>query len=741
MHRIILDKNPNTMIKKHIRFLILTAAMSLAGGSAWATTYYLYGGNSNTVSSWSTTPLCTSESLSSFSITSSGMLSSGWHYFGVSTNRTGYSQGGTSKQILVEYNISKSGSHISSVGAERINASSNCIYGVGKYQLSETISGLTIALTANGTFGTCETTFTKYGFSITESTSYTISTSGSNCTFSPTNRSIASGSSNTFTVTPASGYKLVSASVTNATCSPTDLNNATVATTITVSNPTAAGTLTVVTAPATSTSVPTVRIGSQIEEEADYDVHLGGYVAATGCSDITKFTIYYSKSTIASKSGSGVFTKEISVSSPGIGSNTPLTLPASEIATHNWGNANMYVRITATNGVGESELSDEVILAYTLCEGVITELTISPASKAVEINKAQTFSYTANTGAVVNSVKWYNNDAEVGTGSTYTFTPTTTSNFTIGLKAVNTSCNPAPGFAAETQTYTVCSPITGVTINDCPVEQAVGEEITLHATITGATSADSWVWRVNDAAQEVTVDGTSASITFTPREAKEYESVLTVTDCVGQEHVTSCTFNAAAHFTANNITGKSFTACKDNHQFKFSEMFSPLPDSWSVVVKNTTTDAKSLFSLDENGNMVWNPSGKSSGTYSYVFTGVKSGYTNATAELSFTFTANAPSATLSDITITSGSTPTYPYTKVELHCDVASGSASDIGWSVNNGGLVVRTSKGYAYFKGKAVKTATTYTVSAVGLSESCGATAAKTINIVVNPEPTESCD
>lgn len=490
-----------------------------------------------------------------------------------------------------------------------------------------------------------------------------------------------------------------------------------------------------------SASVPTVRIGSQITEDASYNVSVGGYVAATGCSNISKFTIYYSKSTIASKSGSGVFTKEISVSSPGIGSNTPLTLPASEIATHNWGNANMYVRITATNDVGESELSDEVVLAYTLCEGVITELTISPASKAVEINKAQTFSYTANTGAVVNSVKWYKNDAEVGTGSTYTFTPTTTSDFTIGLKAVNTSCNPAPGFAAETQTYTVCSPITGVTINNCPLEQAVGEEITLHATITGATSADSWVWRVNDAAQEVTVDGTSASITFTPREAKEYESVLTVTDCVGQEHVTSCTFNAAAHFTANNITGKSFTACKDNHQFKFSEMFSPLPDSWSVVVKNTTTDAKSLFSLDENGNMVWNPSGKSSGTYSYVFTGVKSGYTNATAELSFTFTANAPSATLSNITITSGSTPTYPYTKVELHCDVASGSASDIGWSVNNGGLVVRTSKGYAYFKGKAVKTATTYTVSAVGLSETCGATAAKTINIVVNPEPTESCD
>ncbi len=709
-----MKNNLTNIIKRKWSAIVLLCAMIAVSNTAWGTTYYLLGGTSDNPASWSTLASNTSYSFTVDLVQYN-------NYVGISTSES------------VADLIAISNSYTFTDASSLTYHFQYKEWGGYKYVNIDTKAAGKYTITFNGT-----NTYTITA----AAASYTISTSGSNCTFSPTSRSIASGSSNTFTVTPASGYKLVSASVTNATCSPTNLGNATAATTITVSNPTAAGTLTVVTAPATSTSVPTVRIGSQIEEEADYDVHLGGYVAATGCSNISKFTIYYSKSTITSKSGSGVFTKEISASSPAVGSNTPLTLPASEIASHNWGNANMYVRITATNGVGESELSDEVVLAYTLCEGVITELTISPASKAVEINKAQTFSYTANTGAVVNSVKWYKDDAEVGTGSTYTFTPTTTSDFTIGLKAVNTSCNPAPGgFPAETQTYTVCSPITGVTINDCPVEQAVGEEITLHATITGATSADSWVWRVNDAAQEVTVDGTNASITFTPREAKEYESVLTVTDCVGQEHVTSCTFNAAAHFTANDITGKSFTACKDNHQFKFSEMFSPLPDSWSVVVKNTSTDAKSLFTLDENGNMVWNPSGKSSGTYSYVFTGVKSGYTNATAELSFTFTANAPSATLSDITITSGSTPTYPYTKVELHCDVASGSASDIGWSVNNGGLVVRTSKGYAYFKGKAVKTATTYTVSAVGLSETCGATAAKTINIVVNPEPTESCD
>lgn len=705
--------NLTNIIKRKWSAIVLLCAMIAVSNTAWGTTYYLLGGTSDNPASWSTLASNTSYSFTVDLVQYN-------NYVGISTSES------------VANLIAISDSYTFMDASSLTYHFQYKEWGGYKYVNIDTKAAGKYTITFNGT-----NTYTITA----AAASYTISTSGSNCTFSPTSRSIASGSSNTFTVTPASGYKLVSASVTNATCDPTNLNNAIAATTITVSNPTAAGTLTVVTAPATSTSVPTVRIGSQIEEEADYDVHLGGYVAATGCSNISKFTIYYSKSTITSKSGSGVFKKDISASSPAVGSNTPLTLPSSDISSHSWGNANMYVRITATNGVGESELSDEVVLAYTLCDGVITELTISPASTTLEINKAQTFSYTANTGAVVNSVKWYKNNAEVSTSSTYTFTPNTTDDFTIGLKAVNTSCNPAPGFAAETQTYHVCSPITGVTITDCPASNvAIGTPVTLHATITGAASADNWEWRVNDAAQEVTASGTSASITFTPREAKTYYSELTVTDCVGVEHSTECSFNAANTFTANNLTGKSFTACKGNHQFKWSDMFTPEPDSWSVVIKNTSTDAKSLFTLDENGYMVWNPAGKSSGSYSYVFTANKTGYTSQTAELQFTYTANAPSGSVSNITITSGESPTYPYVKIGLSCTVT-GSVTSVGWSVDNNGLVVSTGDRTAYFKGKSVKTATSYTVSAAGLSESCGASAAKTITIVVNPEPAESCD
>lgn len=700
------------ILKRKWSTVVLLCAMIAVSNAAWATTYYIdatsYTNDGYTIVLGSDTRVEINTGSGTIkptiSQTCTGVLSFTSSYTAVNHIQIKLSKGGNSYYPNKNsYTLSTSNTTVKTSGTNT--------------------SSLTLSNANNYTCG-----------------GYTISTSGSNCTFSPTSRSIASGESNTFTVTPASGYKLVSASVTNATCSPTDLGNATSATTITVSNPTAAGTLTVTTAPVAS--VPTVRIGSQITEDGSYNVSVGGYVAATGCSDITKFTIYYSKSTIASKSGSGVFKKDISASSPAVGSNTTLTLPSSDISSHSWGNENMYVRITATNGAGESELSDEVVLAYTLCDGVITELNIVPASTSVEINKSQTFSYTTNTGAVVNSVKWYKDNTEVGTGSTYTFTPNTTTDFTIGLKAVNTSCNPAPGFAAEDQTYTVCSPITGVTITDCPASNvAVGTPITLHATITGAASADNWEWRVNDGAQEVTASGTNASITFTPREAKAYISELIVTDCLGVEHSTECSFNAASLFTANDLTGKSFTACKGNHQFKWSDMFSPEPDSWSVVVTGSSTNAKSQFNLDDNGYMVWDAIGKASGSYSFTFTATKAGYKTETAVLEFTYTANAPTATLSNITITSGSSPTYPYVKIGLSCSIASGSANDIGWSVNNGGLVVHTGKGTAYFKGMSVKTATTYTVTAVGLSETCGATAGKTIDIVVNPEPAESCD
>lgn len=496
----------------------------------------------------------------------------------------------------------------------------------------------------------------------------------------------------------------------------------------------------------TSATAPTVRLGEKPEETGSYDVNVSAYVAATGCADITKFTVYYSKSSISSTSGSGVYKKEFPQSpAPALGSTTTLTLPSADLATNGWSTGgDLYIRITGTNSAGESELSDEIKLSYTVCAGIITSLVINPSSTQLTVNTPQTFTYTANDGATVNSVQWYKNDLPVATTTDYTFTPTTGDSFTIGLKAYNKSCNPT-GFDAEPQTYTVCVPTTAVQITNCPVNPERGTPITFTATGIGGTPAE-WVWTVNgEVQQEITVEGNTSSITYTPQTATTYTVVATASSCDGTEPSAQCVFVVLKSFTATNLE-KTFSACAGGHQFAWSEMFTPTPDSWSAVETTGGTDATALFTLN-NGVMIWNNDGKTDGTYTYTFTAVKEGYKNATANITITYTAaTTPSGTIGDITITSGDNPTYPWTKVELSCPInVTGSDIDhVVWSCSNSGLVVSTGvaegTATAYFKGKNVRKDTDYTITAVGQNESCGSTDPQTTVITVQPEEEEVC-
>lgn len=504
--------------------------------------------------------------------------------------------------------------------------------------------------------------------------------------------------------------------------------------------PTGDGTVTIT--KKTSATAPTVRLGEKPEETGSYDVNVSAYVAATGCADITKFTVYYSKSSISSTSGSGVYKKDFSQSAPALGSITQLILPSADLATNGWSTGgDLYIRITGTNSAGESELSDEIKLSYTVCAGIITSLVINPSSTQLTVNTPQTFTYTANDGATVNSVQWYKNDVQVSTDNSYTFTPTTGDSFTIGLKAFNTSCNP-DGFDAETQTYTVCVPIGDVTITNCPSgDVQIGQELTISATLSGTAPAESWVWTVNGAEQEVTVDGLTSSITYTPQSAIEYTVIAKATDCTGAEKTDVCNFVVKKAFTANNLN-KTFSACAGGHQFNWADMFTPTPDSWSAAETTGGADATALFTL-KNGIMTWNNADKASGDYSYTFTAVKEGYKNATAVLTFSYTeATKPAGTIGEIIVTG--TPTYPWTKVNLQCTVEGSGITNVVWSSSNSGLVVSTgidgTTATAYFKGKVVRKDTEYTVTAVGQSETCGSTASQTITITVKPEEEEIC-
>lgn len=498
--------------------------------------------------------------------------------------------------------------------------------------------------------------------------------------------------------------------------------------------------------PSPSETTPEVRVGAAPVVIQNTGATISAYLAKQGChsgavATVSKITAYYSietptKSTTTKQTITGTYTS---------GNLYDITIPASEL--NKFGTATIHVKLTATNnntsGTQEGELSDEICFQWSQCAGIITSLVINPSSTQLTVNTPQTFTYTANDGAIVDNVEWYKNDVQVSTDNSYTFTPITGASFTIGLKAFNTSCNP-DGFDAEPQTYTVCVPIGEVTITDCPSgDVEIGDELTIHASLAAGSGEATWVWTVNGAEQEVTVDDLTSSITYTPQSATSYTVVAKATDCTGAEKTAVCNFVVKKAFTANNLN-KTFSACAGGHQFNWSDMFTPTPDSWSAVVTDTETDATALFTL-KNGVMTWNNEGKAGGDYSYTFTAVKEGYKNATAVLSFTYTAaTAPTGTIGAISIASGETPTYPWTAVNLQCTVSGADIANVVWSSSNSGLVVSTgidgTTATAYFKGKVVRKDTEYTVTAEGQSVTCGSTAPQTITITVKPEKEEEC-
>ena len=424
---------------KKLRLTLLLIGLTAAGTVAWAdTTYYLMWGTTNNITqftskgsqsgstewTWSVGNLsggtnyyfCVSTSSSyTGNITSSSpsasdivsSITSGkgiqewndgqvrkFYYFALSSAQSGvklkYNSDTKKYTIFVgsTYTVTPSitGGTISPSTAQSVTSGSSISFTVtptsGYTYSSATYSGsksgdivrstntFTLTPTSNGTL--------TIVYSLV--TTYTITASGTNCSFNEASKNIAAGGSFDFVVTPSEGYKLVSASCTNATCSPTNLGNATTATTITVSNPTAAGTLTVVTAPVSVTRTPTVRIGAKPSiTSSDCGLTATAYFAQRGCQNIDKLTLYYSNSRAFRIDGKNkTESKEISVSSPAINTSQNITLTSAEVSEVVNPGDMLYLRFTAHNSNGTSSYSDIMPIKY-------------DCSKFVKQNLAKTF--------------------------------------------------------------------------------------------------------------------------------------------------------------------------------------------------------------------------------------------------------------------------------------------------------------------------------------------------------------
>lgn len=292
-------------------------------------------------------------------------------------------------------------------------------------------SGNTFTLTPTGS-GTLSIVYSLV-------TTYTITASGTNCSFNESSKSIAAGGSFDFVVTPNEGYKLVSASCTNATCSPTSLGNATTATTITVSNPTAAGTLTVVTAAVSASRTPTVRIGAKPSISSDCGLTATAYFAQRGCENIDKLTLYYSSNRAFRIDGKNkTESKEISVSSPAINTSQNVTLTSAEVSEVVSPGDQLYLRFTAHNTNGTSSYSDILPVKYEC--GKFIKQNLSKSFKACpgehQFNWSDMFIYPApatwdvtlggsdakSDFTLSDGVMTWKTDGKSATSYTYTFT-------------------------------------------------------------------------------------------------------------------------------------------------------------------------------------------------------------------------------------------------------------------------------------------------------------------------------
>lgn len=227
-------------------------------------------------------------------------------------------------------------------------------------------SGNAFTLTPTGS-GTLTVTY------VAPAASYTITTSGTNCSFNETSKSIVSGGSFDFVVTPNEGYKITNIAITGATASPSGSVNYTTATTINVSNPTANGTLTITTAAVSANRAPTVRIGAKPSVGADCGLTTTAYFAQRGCANITNVTLYYSNSRAFRIDGKNrTASKSKSVSNPAINTSTTVTLTSAEISEAVNPGETLYLRFTATNANGTSTYSDILPIKYE-CNKFITK--------------------------------------------------------------------------------------------------------------------------------------------------------------------------------------------------------------------------------------------------------------------------------------------------------------------------------------------------------------------------------
>lgn len=488
----------NTIFKRYGLILSLLFVTLGYSGSAWGGTYFLFmsTNNNNNPSQMTSRGSQTADDEYEWTVTAE---TSGNNYFGISTS--------ASYTNLLDADAHKITCNLSSCysGSQNYNLD-NKTYRF-KWFSSNQSSTVVIRYKAS------TTTYT-----ISTSSGIAVATSITGGSISPTSASVSSGGNQSFTVTPSTGYV-----VTAVSYSGTATNNWTSGNTISLTNITSAGTLTVTCGP----SVPVVRMGDipTPNPATNEAVTAYAYLAKTGCANVTKLRIYIGKDGSPTKSSDYV---EYTTGNPySINNQYAITIPASKLNEIAGASSSFTAHIKATgfNSAGESELSDELTFTYQACP---IGVEITPSSGEMLVGSPTTFSTSVSGAGGTQTYKWYVNDVEQSgqTSSTFGFTPTEAGSYAVKVEVTDdctrsatanmTTCN-SPTISSLTVSSDTTTPWEPVIIT-----ATVANTDNVVFTATGATiiatqnSSTEWEGRFKAGTVKtyvVTATATSSSST------------------------------------------------------------------------------------------------------------------------------------------------------------------------------------------------------------------------------------
>lgn len=451
----------NTIFKRYGLILSLLFITLGYSGTAWGTDYYVLWGTSDNPANWNLgNAIHMTDQSPKFTCTMTGLPKSTNIYFGVST---------TSGSLSGMFNAS-----LSSISCTLTNHSEGHqnygAYNFVRFSSSETSAKIEFNHDSPGTY-----TISAAGLAVATSI-----TGGS---ISPTSATVSSGGNQSFTVTPSTGYV-----VTAVSYSGTATNNWTSGNTISLTNITSAGTLTVTCGP----SVPVVRMGDipTPNPATNEAVTAYAYLAKTGCANVTKLRIYIGKDGSPTKSSDYV---EYTTGNPySINNQYAITIPASKLNEIAGASSSFTAHIKATgfNSAGESELSDELTFTYQACP---IGVEITPSSGEMLVGSPTTFSTSVSGAGGTQTYKWYVNDVEQSgqTSSTFGFTPTEAGSYAVKVEVTDdctssatanmTACN-SPTISSLTVSSETTTPWEAVIIT-----ATVANTDNVVFTATGAT--------------------------------------------------------------------------------------------------------------------------------------------------------------------------------------------------------------------------------------------------------------